>query len=60
MIVIQIIIMLVVCGFATGFLYGIWKVEHDRDEFIRKHGYDPKYKGWEVIEDDKNQGEGKK
>lgn len=54
---IKIIVMLVVCAVGSFLMYGIWKLENDRYEFRKKHGYDPKYHGWdiEVKENDKNQ-----
>lgn len=36
----QIIVLIVICGFLTFFVYGIWTVENDRDEFYKKNGYD--------------------
>ena len=41
--IIQVIVVLVICGFFTVFFYGLWLVELDRDEFRKQHGVDPKY-----------------
>lgn len=41
-------------------VYGIWTLENDRDEFRKKHGYDPYRHGWIVEENDEDQGDGKK
>lgn len=38
-----IIVIIVVCAIATFFLYGIWAVENDNDNFRKKHGVKPKY-----------------
>lgn len=53
--VISVIAVVLFCIGAFVLLYGIWLIDNDRYEFKKKHGYDPKYHGWEVIEDDKNQ-----
>lgn len=50
-----IIVIIVVCAIATFFLYGIWAVENDNDNFRKKHGYKPKY---HKREENDNQGDG--
>jgi hypothetical protein len=54
MTLIQIILVIIFCAVASFFLYGIWLLENDRDEFRRKHGYDPKYHDWKVNDKDQD------
>ena len=53
--VISVIAVVIFCAVASVFLYGIWLVDNDRYQFRKKHGIDPKYHGWKVDENDKNQ-----
>jgi hypothetical protein len=41
MTVISIIGIMIICALGTGFMYGIWKVESERDDFKKKWGVDP-------------------
>jgi hypothetical protein len=55
--IINAIILIIVCAGLSFIVYGIWKLENDRYEFRKKHGFDPKYHGWDIEEkeNDKNQ-----
>jgi hypothetical protein len=39
----EIIVLFVVCAFFSAFLYGMWLLENDNDEFRKRHGVKPKY-----------------
>ncbi len=45
---------IVFCILASAMFYGIWLLENDRYEFRKKHGIDPKYHGWIVKDEEKD------
>lgn len=54
MVVIKVIVTIVFCIVASFFLYGMWLLEDDRYEYKKKHGVDPKYHGWRLDENEKD------
>ena len=40
---VEIFLVIVVCAILSFFLYGMWTIEKDSDEFREKHGVKPKY-----------------
>ena len=50
----SVIFAIVFCLLASVLFYGIWLLENDRYEFRKKHGIDPKYHGWIVKDEEKN------
>ena len=50
--IIQLIVIFVICIVGSFVTYGLWLLETDRDEFRKKHGYDPKYHQREERKDD--------
>jgi hypothetical protein len=56
--VLSIFILTIICAIGSFFMYGIWKIETERDAFKKKWGRDPYRYGWE--EDDEDKGDGEK
>lgn len=52
---IKLLLLIIFCAGGTYFMYGIWLLENDKDEFRKKHGYKPKYHDWTKSDEDKDQ-----
>lgn len=50
----SVIFVIVFCAVASVFLYGMWLIENDRYRYKKKHGVDPKYNGWVLDENEKD------